>query len=136
MFPIKKKIQGMDLPDRNVPQHAIAVMAHFLRLEKLTGFRWSPSSKSIYKRENHQFEDPEAKKKKTNVDIILALERLFRCTNCTSVKTQAHFTELMTGEVTIQLLFVNSRHQARFSNVRHYYASKRWSRRYLFCGIP
>ena len=54
----------MGLQDRYVPQHAIAVMAHFLRLEKLTGFRWSPSSKSTYIWENHHFEDPEVERRK------------------------------------------------------------------------
>lgn len=116
-------MQDLGVQDRNVPQHAIIVMAHFLRLEKLTGFRWSPSSKSIYNRENHHYEGPVGKRgrKKTNIDIILAPERLFRCTKRTSIETQTHFTELMTSasEVTIQLLFINSRRQARFSNLRY-----------------
>lgn len=125
----------MCLQDRNVPQHAIAVMAHFLRLEKLTGFRWSPSSNSTYNRNDHHFGPEGKKKKKTNIDVFLAFERLFRRTYRTIVKTQTHFTELVTGESTIQLLLVDSRQQARFSNMINYCVVKRWIRRYFFCGV-
>ena len=52
----------MGLQDRYVPQHAIAVIAHFLRLEKLTGFRWSPSSKSTY---NNKIKIIEKKKRQS-----------------------------------------------------------------------
>ena len=40
-----------------VPKHATAVIAHFFRLEKLNGFRWSPSSNSIYNKNSDRFGD-------------------------------------------------------------------------------
>ena len=105
----------MALQTTYVPKHAIPVIAHFFRLEKLIGFRWSPSSNSIYNTNGDRFGDSDRGGKYTNIDMFLVLEWFFYCTDRTITTTgmEIQITELLVM-VWIQLIFGEESRKARY----------------------
>ena len=123
-----------------VPKHATAVIAHFFRLEKLIGFRWSPSSKSICNKDSDRVDNPDGGGKYTNVDIFLVLERFFYCTR--SVVIMRILRIDLSIKAWIRLIFVRPRRQAdlliqaRFPIIlQRFNCEEHWSQRYLFFRV-